>query len=196
MSKIPETTGLGFRDQDNVSSERRRLLKCAAKAAPLIATLPSGAALATASTSQCLVDNLAATLELPALSPDTYLSTGGCKGTVFQNPDGEVVSGEYYKIGSCPGAGATVSGSEWYDTSGNPLGQGEFVVVASETTQVIAIYNVDDTDPPTDLLAHPDPVSMESFSFYPKARPGGANTVSTATCLCSVSPDLDPGCHV
>jgi hypothetical protein len=58
-NNLPELTN-DQQGQSSPDSARRRLLRAAASAAPLIATLPSGAAFATASTYQCISKDKAA----------------------------------------------------------------------------------------------------------------------------------------
>jgi hypothetical protein len=58
MKETSPSPAQDHRHDEVASTDRRRLLRAAVSAAPIIATLPSGAALAQASTSHCILDSI------------------------------------------------------------------------------------------------------------------------------------------
>jgi len=134
------------RMRDEPTPERRRLLKAAAAAAPLIATLPSGAARAMSSTSQCIiqdrakcqidqtVDGAVALLDYDGYARElgfAYVFSNGTNDvTVYQVPalgsqyyfgsSGTLANGTEYTIGEVfsPSGGDATGGYDWSQTSG------------------------------------------------------------------------------
>lgn len=97
-----------------VSENRRRLLKAAAFGAPMIATLKSGAAAATASARQCITNDAAAPDPQGILTPDDdltlldqYIYQEGQQYTVY---DGDGVASIYYLVQN-----------KWYNGTGSPI---------------------------------------------------------------------------
>lgn len=188
------------------SLRRRRLLKAAAAGTPLIATLPSGAAFANASTYQCVVGNIAGTQSgaidrITTGDPDQYVRVAGCKVSVRISGDDR--RHEYYakKDGSaCPGYFKDANDREWidhnelshwFDIDGDEMpprnnGRDRRVTVSPTDVNLVQIYRVDDPEMPTDVVAVGDP------NYFPAAQVNSDNTALSGSCLCSVNPDLDP----
>jgi hypothetical protein len=100
-----------------LSARRRQLLKAAASAAPLIATLPSGEALANASALQCVINQQegrggapAGVLEAPIPSDDTFARVPGrILGYKIQLPDGSTQLVRVYQIPELPPGTGTIT---------------------------------------------------------------------------------------
>lgn len=183
-----------------MSASRRRLLKAAARSAPLIATLPSGAALANASAFQCLTPlQEAATGGAPdgALpSPDGYLRVLA-ELVIFKNAVLNIETGRAYRI---PFAG----GTKLIDMNGNLFQiPRNSIEGSSSAVYLLVLYRSRNTDPVTvdqecDLrtVTGWTPTSPKNC-VYPIAQvstvqPGG-NLGMVASCWCSLSPN-DPLC--
>lgn len=97
MAKDPNTAPRSGAAEPATSENRRRLLKAAASAAPVIATLQSGAALANASTNQCIVASGATDDDAVKIStePDNWIRRPCLEWEVY---DGDGVSTVYLQV--------------------------------------------------------------------------------------------------
>ncbi len=174
--------------QEIVSEKRRKLLKSAASTAPVIATLHSGAAFATASTHLCV--NTAQTdppvTDTPAT--DAWVRTS-VKRYKFLPPGGNPGDAEWLYDFEGNGGG---DGTYYRDADANSDGQGDSVSVSvaggwqlldptsGETRYVVVLWDASGSGA-TELGAHPK-LFFDGMSATPSRTP------LTATCLCSVDP--------
>lgn len=205
-------------EQDAVVQGRRRLLKAAAASAPLIATLPNGAAFATASTAQCVIEARDAsktdqdsTFDAKAALGDGYVRVKGIQ-TEFTRvvesktrqagvtQDVDVIK-VVYSFPSAPSTYYNVDGTVF-----NPA-EGGWTKGASQEVYLLRVFV------PTDGSGTPvgtDPQSVDNCSFvsgvaqdippqciYPVGQRDfyrdDGNMGLTTSCLCSVNPTLVPG---
>ena len=177
---------------------RRRLLRAAA-AAPLMATLPSGAAYANVSAFQCVVSSKSSS---DAGSP--LLSRSGRDQWVRQ-----VATSRRFRTtmhGFAEIKDGWLIGSTWYDAQGNifvpNLGVGCSIVTdycpvgSPATVYVLVIYQ----PVPNGI----NPTSVNVIGIYPQYsipsnRPSQVNNIGLfVSCMCSVAPGSNPSgfyCH-
>jgi len=181
---------------------RRRMLRSAAYAAPLIATIPSGAVRAQASTAQCIVKDRAnapvatvsedAYVRRPALF-QAYLDDAGEAHTVLGFPQ-DNPSTFYEADLSNIGVPANLL------PDGIPSGW-TLIPGTDRDVFVLKYYKPDNFDQPqtvTDICdVQPDdngvtPTPPEDCLWQITTGEVGENQGMTVSCLCSVNPDLLP----
>ena len=194
MSNIPAETSS---DHEAVMQSRRRLLRAAAAAAPLIATLPNGAAAATASTAQCIVQGQKASPSnaiLPADYPqgDGFVRQNGVRALFKKDATGEEIT--VYAIAP--------ANTTWYLESGQPFNPSDngfpSTPQSQEEVQLLRVFK-----PVSASASQDNPTSLENCGqtpippqcIYPVAKrvPGAGsfeNTGAFTSCLCSVNPGL------
>ena len=168
-------------DRESVAQGRRRLLKAAATTAPLIATLPNGAAWASASTAQCIATSKTANPSTVASQADAFVRQAGFQYTI--TPGNITV----YSIGA-------TEGSPYYLANGTvrDLQTGETISSPGTSVALLRYFkpNTDSTDV-ADCATTPVPNCV-----YPRiqvAAPSADNQPLYGTCLCSVNPTLVAG---
>jgi hypothetical protein len=182
-------------DQETVVQSRRRLLKAAAATAPLIATLPNGAAWATASTAQCVTDSREGPLPDGATSHggDRFVRRGGYETWVKE--DGKrrsihvcgIIGDEpntYYSydpphevLPTITDTGATINRVE----QTNRRIEKEFLQFFRATTDDAGVTNCDGTD---------GGPAVPPQCIFPYAQGNSGGQPLLGTCLCSVNPGL------
>ncbi|AUB81013.1 hypothetical protein [Candidatus Thiodictyon syntrophicum] len=107
MNSSRKIASVGQGGADEIQETRRRLLRAAAAAAPLVATLPSGAAYALGSTSQCIKDDRSNSQAVdfnPALggtaSPDGFARVQGYQYTFRKGTERPPVTLIVFSIGA------------------------------------------------------------------------------------------------
>ena len=152
--------------------DRRSLLKAAAAAAPMIATLPCGAAVSLTSAAQCIVNDQA--LRPPEV--DTPATPGGPQDDTFvrymawQRRCGRVL---YYYV-------TTPTGSNWYkaDVTSPPP---HVVVPSLRSRSDVKVY----------VLVHWIPTdgntNVTPDGFYPLTKLNASNMGITASCMTSIT---------
>ncbi|WP_200242146.1 hypothetical protein [Thiohalocapsa halophila] len=189
------------------SGRRRSLLKAAASAAPVIATLPSGEALANASALQCVINeqNQAGppvTVDIPVPDDDTYVRVSGEVREYFTEAS-NAGPGErrtvYFFEGDVPQANILVNpDGSWFDDTGwqqdnSQTREAAFLVQYNATTTDPTTAEVNTecelevgTDSWTGIVTGP---RAPQHCFYPmavKAPQGNAGNVPlTTSCLAS-----------
>jgi hypothetical protein len=161
-----------------LSTHRRRLLKAAASAAPVIATLPSGEALAAASALQCIINEQDGTKgpapgQVPSPSPDGYARLLGDKETyAIENGSGGFLFADVYHV-QLPASGEEIR--VWGDNavagvpepgtwfSPGEFGQPDFFLgisdpVATNPWEFLYLYKADSSplDSKEDIAVNPD----------------------------------------
>jgi hypothetical protein len=189
-NNLPELTN-DQQGQSSPDSARRRLLRAAASAAPLVATLPSGAALATASTYQCILDDKDASDGLTKNRGGDFVTSLDhwarvpAKRTVWTKTENSTTTtvrayrfsetGPWYKQGD---------GTEF-----DPAG---YTPSKTEDVYVLQLYQPNATDP-TGLVAcqTQGPASLPNGGcIYPVAKRDTAdlgNMGVRGSCLCSIT---------
>lgn len=182
----------------NLRAGRRRLLKMAAAAAPLVATIPCGAARASGSAAQCLIDaidNSEAGLvdpvqSVPAPPGDTYVRVQGKRiifarndETVFPPVIDEVVAFQVpgYPSGTYFRADGTV-----FDPNENP--SNPYTQQSSADVGLLKVFQPDSrTDPTTVGDCVPGGNDSASTCLYPVSQIDSNNIGVQASCLLSVT---------
>lgn len=201
---------------DEPAPERRRLLKAAAAAAPVIATLPCGSALATSSSSQCLIESRAQTqggFKAGAVaSADGYVRTDGW-AYAFQKTSGQntynltvfsvgQTEGPPFLFGESGSTGVGPSaytiGTEFDPTSFDGGGWTEIIRGQVHLMQLYRGYSDSGdvvTDPTCAEDCDPDATDPSSTCVYPLSHVGtdtntsyGENTGLTTSCYTSLTP--------
>jgi hypothetical protein len=188
-------------DREAVVQGRRRLLRAAAAGVPLIATLPNGAAWATASTSECIIQSVqqSKTALQVAPSPDGFVRLAGWE-VVFEKlgpPPKEQVT-VYSMTTSSNGK---VDGPYYYpsgaifEPDSNNAHHNKYKRLSSKKCYLMRMFQ------PTPNGT--EPISLENCSssssikpqcIYPVAKvgasiPGGGETVGAlGSCFCSLNP--------
>jgi hypothetical protein len=187
------------------SGRRRHLLKAAASAGPLIATLPSGEALANASALQCVINEQEnpTTLVETSDATDPYLRIDGF---LVKDGSNNVIA---YRITGAPFAGGD---GLYVDLSGNRIDPASLPTPnTEEATQFLRVYGATnspitgpedvtvavDTTPSgceikSGLTGYSPYPTAPDYCFYPVAAPRPAfgapgNVALTGTCLASFS---------
>ena len=182
------------------------MLKASAMAVPIIATLPSGAALANASSSQCVIKDLDQTggntnLEGFKSEIDQFVRVPATIRTVIKGGRNNVI-GRVYQVKD-----------KLYDTSGKPVyldAQGKLFVDEDHTTAflkrgatlgdsegtafAVQVY-VPWSDATGEVDVHaPTTVAKVMPGYWPENKlTDDPNMALTASCLCSVNPN-SPAC--
>lgn len=188
-------------DRSSPSASRRRLLKAAARSAPLIATLPSGAALANASAFQCLekLQDLAGDgLPAGAVPPSTdrYVRVQA-KLEVYE----DAALNRRWSVYRIPFSGSDVL----VDESGNLfIVPDDADLTGTTDVELLVLYRARDNSPnPVTADRNCDlnavtgwsPTSPENCVFpiakVNTVQPG--NLGMSTSCLCSINPN-DPLC--
>jgi len=213
MASNPDKTAAPRRD--DVSRTRRHLLKAAAYTAPLIATLPSGAARAQASAANCVIelqDNAVDDAPAEVVAGDVDDGYIRVDGTVqlCGLPGGRITDVYRFEIpGRSPSAVATDSDGNWVDTGTlTPFGDEQpvrllvlyYPVPADGSLPVGASVTCDlKGNPPLDLNTWPTPTPQPpadptdtNYCIAPLAevsqgQPG--NIGMTQSCWCSLNPN-------
>jgi hypothetical protein len=178
---------------ETILQGRRRLLQAAAATAtaPLIATLPNGAAAATASTAQCILASRAADPDdvISASAPDTFVRQHGTmadfhldappntKQTVYSiAPDSDT----YYQ-----------SNGDVFITTGWTK-DNEKQVLLLRVFRPVSDNGDTDTNPTSMVDCGSTPIPPQCIFPVTKQDPGSdtGNMGIAASCLCSVNPDL------
>jgi hypothetical protein len=191
-------------DRQAKMASRRRLLKAAAAGAPLIATLPNGAAWATASTAQCIVSSRTASPQNVASDPppagDTFVRQMGREVQV--GPTGSSDPATFVTVYTISPDNTTYYNADGsvYSSGGLPSG---FQEKTATSKQLLRVFDAtsDTGDPagnPTGIAncgATPTPPRC----IFPVDQVGssGDNQPIYTSCLCSVTPGLVTGaCRV
>ena len=191
-------------DQETVVQSRRRLLKAAVATAPLIATLPNGAAWATASTAQCIIASRDASKDNPDIHFDARGSLDSFVRMVGRQTEFKEKNGPRRKVVySFP-----PNYSPYYDVSGVVF-EPEGWRVLNKSEQTVYLLRVfvprdDNGTPSSDPTTVTDCtfLSGPSHSIPPQCIfPVGQRDFSsdfgnmglTVSCLCSVNPTLVTG---
>jgi hypothetical protein len=205
------------RPVEDVSVSRRHLLKAAATTAPLIATLPSGAALANASTQACLAKEVERTTtgdvppDVDFPNSDTYVHVLGVEA-IYSDGSGSSFTIYYFNLDGPfrPGSvGDLALADVSVDSDGNwvdPPDPTQYSITQIER-RFLRIYqpNADLTDVQEQCTLRaataswpasaPDPQSPE-YCIAPIATPGEGSPINIAnptSCYCSINPTAD-GC--
>ncbi|MCF6354819.1 MAG: hypothetical protein L3J26_06910 [Candidatus Polarisedimenticolaceae bacterium] len=154
---------------DQVSKQRRRLLKAAAVSAPVIATLQSGAAFAQASALACIERDAAHNPpgEISDPSSDTFVRVAMNKYTYWDGSDTASETDFKYDVDSLHPSGPYYNsdGSSWVIPSG-------FAEYSSQTVYVLAYY---------------DSNGALSGRIFPEVQVGD-DQVLTTSCMTSFTP--------
>jgi hypothetical protein len=175
MRQDSETNAQACEDPAMPCRDRRSLLKAAAAATPMIATLPCGAAVANSSAAQCIANDKAAHPEevnvLGSSLPDTFLRYDAWRRNCSTPPAAPVY---YYYV---------ITLAKWYDQDGNyvpspgcrtttnPGGRGDVKVFVLKHW----IPNTSNTN-------------IVADDFYPVTKLNENNQGITASCYTSVAP--------
>lgn len=197
----------GERDAVQSAVARRRFLKLAATAAPLVATLPSGAARAMGSSSQCILDAIGASDNgnvapvsswLPPTS-DTYIRQEG-QQVSFSREDQTtfpptIETRTAFHIAALDSGSVQrywlADGSEFFPT---PAVGKPWTEDGRSNVGLLKVFQPDSwTDPTTVGQCDPGTNDTPPTCLYPVSRivPGG-NIGIQASCLCSVNPNALP----
>ena len=178
MRQHPETSTQAGERPEAPRADRRALLKAAAAAAPIVATLPCGAALANTSAAQCIANNQAANppeVDTPATpggpQEDTFL-----RYMAWQRRCGRAL---YYYV-------YTPAGNQWYKADGtveNPT-CGDLTPGGTGDVKVYVLAH---------WIPNPASTSVTANGFYPVTKLDGTNQGITASCYCSVDPGVGGG---
>lgn len=177
-------------EEGAISETRRRLLQAAATAAPLIATLPNGAAAATASTAQCIKSSVDAHPSDVSTSTDSFVRQSGKRFTYTRNSPSTTIT--VYSID--PNA------TTLYRPNGNVFNPEGWTLVGGSEQNVYLLRVFKPI--PTAI----DPASATSVTncnnntippacIYPVNRVNtlNGNQGLATSCLCSVNPTLVTG---
>jgi hypothetical protein len=191
------------RPVEHVSVSRRHLLKAAASTAPLIATLPSGAALAQASAINCVIEEQGQAVDgLPtAIDPagDSYIVVTGESWYYVGLPGGVSDRRVYFfdTLGDPPVRVQVDSDGNWVDVTGATASERQdntFLVIFSTDADPATSIAESCTISGVDWSANPDSVMPTSPEFcigpiakVQVAQPG--NIGLSLSCYNSVSPD-------
>lgn len=191
-----------------VSEQRRRLLRAAATAAPLVATIPNGAAWANASTAQCILDGqptapippeveIRATGPLPAeATPDNFLRVQG----LYQEWTNGSTPSFYYKIGDTWYAAPPDQTTPAIAIAGSPADPPLNLVLTSETNVLLLKYYKPDDEVTTvtdqcDLSSAGATAPNDCVWPITTSSVGdGLNQGMAGSCMCSVNPLLGVDC--
>ncbi len=182
-------------DREPLLQDRRRLLQAAAAAAPLIATLPNGAAAATASTAQCIVISRKAkplNNVIPDATPpsDTFVRQHGTMAVFHLNAQPNTketvysmafdpVPGTYYKSD-----GVVFDPTEWTKETENP-------VLLLRVFRPVSDNGNPDTNPTSMADCGTTPIPPQCiFPVTQQESSNMGNMGIAASCLCSVNPNL------
>lgn len=179
-------------DRESVAQGRRRLLKAAATTAPLIATLPNGAAWATASTNQCIIDSRNGASVDVVTSGDGFVRQNGqeVKIGLKTSTDPQTYK-TYYTIDP--------DDTTYYDVNGNVYALTSDYEVKSKTdVQLLRFF--DATSDTGDIANNPTgaancgdtPIPPQCIYPVDKKATAGNNQALYTSCLCSVNPGLLP----
>jgi hypothetical protein len=178
--------------ENAVSEQRRRILKVAATAAPVIATLPSGAAFANASVHQCVV-HAAEREQAPAdgflyipARPDDYVRAEAIKETWTDSSENERMV-----IGWPVGAPTkwwmeSDNGLLGHWVSFNPADPGDWTKIPSseEKVNTLLLWSVDDQG-----------TGFDGVGMWPAQQQAQGTAFGVVqSCLCSVDPGISPWC--
>jgi len=196
MSDLPDTSNQGAL---RLAAGRRNFLKAAASAAPLVATLPSGATWAT-STSQCILDAITASPSLPGavdLSPPS--------ADQFVRVKGEAVTWQEVQYNPPPPALKTQltyhikaldNGTELYwMPNGEPfVPPAGWTVKGRTDVGLLQVFTPQPstTDPTTVGSCSPGTYDTQGVCLYPVSQVKSPNIGMQASCLCSVNPGAMP----
>lgn len=183
-------------EQTGVGETRRRLLRAAVAAVPVIATLRSGAAAAAASTAQCIIGSRTASqtaTDMVAWSdppPDKFLRWNGEEVTLSRRVGIIVTTVTKYTI-------APVT-DVYYNENGTVFNASGYTVTSRTPKLMLRVFvpTSDSGDPinnPTSVdncAAGTPPPSC----IWPVTKRSSAadNTAIFHSCLCSVNPGLPP----
>jgi len=181
-------------DREPILQGRRRLLQAAAAAAPLIATLPNGAAAATASTAQCIVASRNA-------SPNDVIQ--GTTGDAFVRHHGTMTD---FRLDSAPATTETAysmaaDSGTYYKSDGTVFDTAGWTKVENSESNVLLLRVFQPISDTFDPVGNPTSMadcgghSIRPQCIFPvtKQDPGSGNMGITASCLCSVNPNLVAG---
>ena len=179
-------------DRETMLQGRRRLLQAAAATAtaPLIATLPNGAAAATASTAQCIVASRNASPlnnVIPEATPplDTFVRQHGTMA-VFHLDAPPATTETVYSI--APDSGT------YYKSDGTVFDTAGYTKDSEDDVLLLRVFKpFSDTGDPIN-----NPTSMDNCGsppiptqcIYPVTQQNADNMGIAASCLCSVNPGL------
>ena len=186
------------RTDPRLAVERRRFLKSAAVVAPLVATLPNGAAQAAGSTAQCILDNIqdsqAGAIE-PVVSSPPPASDGYSRMTAtrvsFRRSLGgfppQIETVNVYELTAYPG--------QLFDTNGGVFDPSSFTPAFAEVpgsrtaVSVLALYQPDDpTEPTTVAACIPGTNDPAPTCLYPVTQFAPNDNIGiTTSCLVSVT---------
>ena len=168
--------------ENGPSLDRRRLLKASAFAAPIIATLPSGAAMANASASACIIKDFNNThgsglagYRSSAEGPDQYLRVPAKLYSARKTGSSQTV----YEVNG-----------ELYDAAGNPFdptGWGLRERGTGYALRVFVPYN--DATNEIDSMTPSDVENANPGYWPPNMLDQDTHMALTGSCLCSVNPD-------
>jgi hypothetical protein len=179
-------------DRETMLQGRRRLLQAAAATAtaPLIATLPNGAAAATASTAQCIVTSRGS-------SPPNVISNATPPSDTFVRQHGTMA---VFRLDAPPATTETVysiapvSGT-YYNSDGTEFDTDGYTKDSEDDVLLLRVFKpISDTGDPVN-----NPTSMDNCGSTPIPRcifpvtqlnPSPDNMGIAASCLCSVNPSL------
>jgi hypothetical protein len=179
-------------DQETVVQSRRRLLKAAAATAPLIATLPNGAAWATASTAQCIITSRTGAANVVSDPPpdgDTFVRQKGREVVVGKEDETDTSKWKtVYTI--------KPDDTSYYDSDGKKYNlPGSWEEKASTDKQLLRFF---DATSPDDVVNNPTgvencgdtPIPPQCIFPVDQVGSGGNNQPLATSCLCSVNPTL------
>ena len=178
--------------------ERRRFLKSAAVVAPLVATLPNGAAQAAGSTAQCILDNIedsqGGAIEPVVASPpppgDGYSRMTATRISFRRSLGGfppQFENVNVYQLTAYPG--------QFFDATGAIFDPAAFTPAFQEVpnsrtpVSVLVLYQPDDpTDPTTVTSCIPGTNDPDTTCLYPVTQFSPDNNIGiTTSCLVSVT---------
>jgi hypothetical protein len=208
MSQEPNSDPRGEHAPHEPSRERRRALKAAAAAAPLIATLPSGAALAMASTRQCMISSRNQSQNTYADLGSDFTVKGGTdkflrvptNGYTYTKRNSSDVSEKWFQWGEFWYRQEDEGRNAWSKVGADPdkyerAGVENVMYPPGQWTREESVFwlivlvepeNSDTGDP-----AHPS--DFGAVSLWPLAEPGSSDDglIGIAhSCACSITPGL------
>ena len=186
-------------DQETVVQSRRRLLKAAAATAPLIATLPNGAAWATASTAQCIINSQTAgaanVVTDPPPAGDTLVRQLGREVIVGPKTTNDSSRLTVYTIDPDDGT--------YYKSDGTLFIDNSWEEKSSTDVQLLRVFTATPISDPTSVkncLGGTSPTTGSNTVTYAVPNPGciypaslrspSDNQPLAMSCLCSVNPTL------
>jgi len=178
-------------DREPMLQGRRRLLQAAAAAAPLIATLPNGAAAATASTAQCIVASRNA---IP--SPSNVIE--GTTGDAFVRQRGTEAVFNLNGTNQETVYSIAPDSDTYYQSNGDVFittgwtKDNEKQVLLLRVFRPVSDNGDTDTNPTSMVDCGSTPIPPQCIFPVTKQDPGSdtGNMGIAASCLCSVNPDL------